>query len=48
MTAIQTLEMVHYLVMNIGVVRDGALSFVGLSPFQCIDYCPSNRRVSNG
>jgi hypothetical protein len=36
---------VDYLAMNVGVVKDGALSFVGFSSCQCIVCCPSDGRV---
>lgn len=41
-----TLEMVYYLVMNIGVVNDGALIFIGFSSCQCIVCCPSDGKFS--
>jgi hypothetical protein len=37
---------VYYLVMNIGIVKDGALSFVGFSSCQFIVCCLSDGRVS--
>lgn len=49
MTATRTLEMLYYLVMNIGVVTDdGALSFVGffILPVYCL--LPLKRKGFNG